>query len=172
MKKTFILLSIFYLVVNFTFSQSLTPDLVKSISFQKPNDNIASNLFIGTMGESFKISFDVLSGFEYDLYYEIEHCDFDWEKSGLLKSEYLQGFDDVKIENYFSSFNTYQIYTHYNINFPNPNTSFKKSGNYIIKILDEFGEELFRRKFIKTYQLLDRKLKGPEILNLFMKSKL
>ena len=148
MKKTFILLSIFYLVVNFTFSQSLTPDLVKSISFQKPNDNIASNLFIGTIGESFKISFDILSGFEYDLYYEIEHCDFDWEKSELLKSEYLQGFDDVKIENYFSSFNTYQIYTHYNINFPNPNTSFKKSGNYIIKILDEFGEELFRRKFI------------------------
>ena len=47
MKKTFILLSIFYLVVNFTFSQSLNPNLVKSISFQKPNDNIASNHFIG-----------------------------------------------------------------------------------------------------------------------------
>ena len=122
------------MVLNFSFSQSLTPDLVKSISFQKPNDNIASNLFIGTIGESFKISFDILSGFEYDLYYKIEHCDFDWEKSELLKSEYLQGFDDVKIENYFSSFNTYQIYTHYNINFPNTNTRFKKSGNYIIKI--------------------------------------
>ena len=148
MKKAFILFSIFYLLVNFTFSQSLTPDLVKSISFQKPNDNIASNHFIGTIDESFKISFDILSGFEYDLYYQIEHCDFNWKKSQLLKSEYLQGFDDVKIENYFSSFNTYQIYTHYNLSFPNSNTSFKKSGNYFIKILDEYGEELFRRKFI------------------------
>ena len=148
MKKAFILLSIFYLVVNFTFSQSLSPDVVKSISFQKPNDNIASNHFIGAIGESFKISFDILSGLEHDLYYQIEHCDFNWKKSQLLKSEYLQGFDDLKIENYSSSFNTYQIYTHYNINFPNSNTSFKKSGNYIIKILDEYGMELFRRKFI------------------------
>ncbi len=148
MKKVFILLGIFYLVVNFTFSQSLSPDLVKSISFQKPNDNIASNHFIGAIGESFKISFDILSGFEHDLYYQIEHCDFNWKKSQLLKSEYLQGFDDLKIENYSSSFNTYQIYTHYNINFPNSNTSFKKSGNYIIKILDKYGMELFRRKFI------------------------
>ena len=63
------------------------------------------------------MSFDVLSGIEYDLYYVIEHCDFDWKKSQLLKSEYLQGFDDVKIEDYYSSFNTYQIYTHYKINF-------------------------------------------------------
>ena len=135
-------------MMKFTFSQSLSNELVKSISFQKPNDNISSNLFIGTIGESFRISFDILSGYEYDLYYQIEHCDFNWEKSQLLKSEYMLGFDDVKIENYSSSFNTYQIYTHYNINFPNSNTRFKKSGNYIIKILDEFGEELFRRKFI------------------------
>jgi len=134
--------------MKLTFSQSLSNELVKSISFQKPNDNISSNLFIGTIGESFRISFDILSGYEYDLYYQIEHCDFNWEKSQLLKSEYMLGFDDVKIENYSSSFNTYQIYTHYNINFPNSNTRFKKSGNYIIKILDEFGEELFRRKFI------------------------
>ena len=134
--------------MKFTFSQSLSNELVKSISFQKPNDNISSNLFIGTIGESFRISFDILSGYEYDLYYQIEHCDFNWEKSQLLKSEYMLGFDDVKIENYSSSFNTYQIYTHYNINFPNSNTRFKKSGNYIIKILDEFGKELFRRKFI------------------------
>ena len=135
-------------MVNFAISQPLTPELVKSISFQKINDNIASNHFIGEIGESFKISFDVLSGFEYDLYYQIEHCDFNWKKSQLLKSEYLLGFDDVKIENYYSSFNTYQIYTHYNVNFPNSNTKFKKSGNYIIKILDEYGEELFSRKFI------------------------
>ena len=94
------------------------------------------------------MSFDILSGLEHDLYYVIEHCDFNWEKSQLIKSEYIQGFDDVKIDNYSSSFNTYQIYTHYNISFPNSNTSFKKSGNYIIKIIDEYGDEIFRRKFI------------------------
>ena len=148
MKKKFILLAALLLSLKFTFSQSINPDLVKSIYFQKQNENKFSNIFVGTINESFLFSFDILSGFEQDLYYSIEHCDFDWEKSQLLKSEYLNGFDDVKIDNISSSFNTYQIYTHYKISLPNSNTSFKKSGNYIIKILDEYGEELFRRKFI------------------------
>ena len=100
------------------------------------------------MGKALKYPLIFYPGFEHDLYYQIEHCDFNWKKSQLLKSEYLQGFDDLKLRKLFSSFNTYQIYTHYNINFPNPNTSFKKSGNYIIKILDEYVMELFRRKFI------------------------
>ena len=148
MKKRFVLLSALFLSFKFIFSQSINPDHVKSISFQKQNENKYSNLFVGTINERFSLSFDILSGLEHDLYYAIEHCDFDWEKSQLIKSEYIQGFDDVKIDNYSSSFNTYQIYTNYNISFPNSNTSFKKSGNYIIKIVDEYGDEIFRRKFI------------------------
>ena len=148
MKKRFVLLSALFLSFKFIFSQSINPDHVKSISFQKQNENKYSNLFVGTINERFSLSFDILSGLEHDLYYVIEHCDFDWKKSQLIKSEYIQGFDDVKIDNYSSSFNTYQIYTHYNISFPNSNTSFKKSGNYIIKIIDEYGDEIFRRKFI------------------------
>ena len=148
MKKRFVLLSALFLSFKFIFSQSINPDNVKSISFQKQNENKFSNIFIGTINEKFSLSFDILSGLEHDLYYVIEHCDFNWEKSQLIKSEYIQGFDDVKIDNYSSSFNTYQIYTHYKISFPNSNTSFKKSGNYIIKIIDEYGDEIFRRKFI------------------------
>ena len=148
MKKRFVLLSALFLSFKFIFSQSINPDNVKSISFQKQNENKFSNIFVGTINEKFSLSFDILSGLEHDLYYVIEHCDFNWEKSQLIKSEYIQGFDDVKIDNYSSSFNTYQIYTHYNISFPNSNTSFKKSGNYIIKIIDEYGNEIFRRKFI------------------------
>ena len=148
MKKRFVLLTALFLSFKFIFSQSINPDNVKSISFQKQNENKFSNIFVGTINEKFSLSFDILSGLEHDLYYIIEHCDFNWEKSQLIKSEYIQGFDDVKIDNYSSSFNTYQIYTHYNISFPNSNTSFKKSGNYIIKILDEYGDEIFRRKFI------------------------
>jgi hypothetical protein len=148
MKKRFVLLTALFLSFKFIFSQSINPDNVKSISFQKQNENKFSNIFVGTINEKFSLSFDILSGLEHDLYYVIEHCDFDWEKSQLIKSEYIQGFDDVKIDNYSSSFNTYQIYTNYNISFPNSNTSFKKSGNYIIKIVDEYGDEIFRRKFI------------------------
>ena len=69
-------------------------------------------------------------------------------ETSVQKSEYLQGFDDVKIDTYYSSFNTYQIYTHYKLNIPNNDLRITKSGNYVISFFDEYGEELFQRKFI------------------------
>ncbi len=111
MNKIFCFISIIYLSHLNTMSQEISPEMIQSILFQKNNENKASSLIIGSVSDTFNISFDVLSGIEYDLYYVIEHCDFNWEKSNILKSEYISGFDDVKIEDYSSSFNTYQIYT-------------------------------------------------------------
>ena len=148
MFKIFCLVLVFFFTSQNILSQDISAEMIHSISFQKQGENKSSNFLIGKINDRFLISFDVLSGIEYDLYYIIDHCDYNWEKSKLLKSEYIEGFDDVKITNYTSSFNTYQIYTNYNITFPNSNTSVKKSGNYIIRIFDEYGEELFNRKFI------------------------
>ncbi len=148
MNKVFCILSLIIFTQLNTFSQEISSKMINSISFSKPNENKLSNFIIAALDEEFSVSFDVLSGIEYDLYYTIDHYDFDWKKSELLKSEFIQGFDEVKINNYTSSFNTYQIYTNYNITFPNSETSLKKSGNYIVRILDEYGDELFNRKFI------------------------
>ena len=148
MFRIFCLILVFFFTFQNILSQDISAEMIHSISFQKQGENKSSNFLIGKINDRFLISFDVLSGIEYDLYYIIEHCDYNWEKSKLLKSEYIEGFDDVKITNYTSSFNTYQIYTNYNITFPNSNTSVKKSGNYIIRIFDEYGQELFNRKFI------------------------
>ena len=148
MFKIYCLVLVFFFTSQNILSQDISAEMIHSISFQKQGENKSSNFLIGKINDRFLISFDVLSGIEYDLYYIIDHCDYNWEKSKLLKSEYIEGFDDVKITNYTSSFNTYQIYTNYNITFPNSNTSVKKSGNYIIRIFDEYGEELFNRKFI------------------------
>ena len=148
MFKIYCLVLVFFFTSQNILSQDISAEMIHSISFKKQGENKSSNFLIGKINDRFLISFDVLSGIEYDLYYIIDHCDYNWEKSKLLKSEYIEGFDDVKITNYTSSFNTYQIYTNYNITFPNSNTSLKKSGNYIIRIFDEYGEELFNRKFI------------------------
>ena len=102
MNKIFCLISILFLPHLNTMSQDISPDMIQSILFKKNNENKASSLMIGSVNEQFHISFDVLSGIEYDLYYVIEHCDFNWEKSNILKSEYISGFDDVKIEDYSS----------------------------------------------------------------------
>ncbi len=121
------------------------PYNIKTISFVQ-NEQNAIPVF--RFGDGFSFQFDDLYGNEANYYYTITHCDYDWKPSQLAKSEYLNGFDDQRIQNYTNSFNTLQIYSHYKIAFPNRLTQFRVSGNYVIKILNDDKEVVFSRKFI------------------------
>ena len=101
-----------------------------------PIINLNSNDFVN-------ISFDDLTH-EYHRYcYKIEHCESNWQtSSSLFESDYIDGFalgntiDDVQ-----ESTNTVQLYTHYNISFPNNKCRPKISGNYRVTIYDENDEK-------------------------------
>ena len=122
------------------------PDYIKTIIF-KSNTN-QSQLPILKLSERLRLEFDVLNGDEADFYYIITHYNFDWTPSNLMKSEYLQGFDNLRIIDYDNSFNTYQIYSHYRLQIPNQQTRLKLSGNYMIHIYNEYEELMFSRKFM------------------------
>jgi len=131
-------------------SETPPPDYIKSITI-RGNTN-ESQLPIIRLGEGFRLEFDALNGDEDDFYYKIEHYNFDWTRSSLMKPEYLQGFDNQRIFDYENSFNTYQIYSHYNLRVPNNQTKrLLKTGNYMIKIFNDDDELMFSRKFI-VYQ--------------------
>ena len=49
---------------------------------------------------------------------------YDWTPSNLFQNEYLNGFDNIRIENYQTSFNTLQPYTNYKLKLPNDQTEF------------------------------------------------
>ena len=95
---------IFYL----SFFLSLTILYSKSKKISETNPFIKTVIFSGgsfnsqfpiiNMNESLFLSFDDVSGDENFYYYKIIHCDFDWNRSKLLKSEYLEGSDDNLIE--------------------------------------------------------------------------
>lgn len=122
------------------------PEYIKTITF-KSNTN-ESELPILKLNERLLLEFDVLNGNEDDFYYVIEHYNYDWTPSNLRKPEYMQGFDNQRIFNYDNSFNTYQIYSHYRLQIPNQQTRLKVTGNYMIKIFDDYGELMFSRKFM------------------------
>ena len=122
------------------------PDDIKTISFGT-SDN-AYGLPIVNLNEKLYLEFDVLNNLEEDFYYTIEHFDYDWTPSQLMKTEYLSGMDNLRIVNYINSFNTYQIYSHYELEIPNSQTRLKASGNYIIKIYDDYDDLVFSRKFM------------------------
>jgi len=118
---------------------------IKTVSFVQNNQNVVP---IFQLGDAFQLQFDDLFGNDASYFYEIIHCDYNWNPSDLQKRDYLQGFDNQRIQESSSSFNCLQIYTHYRLNLPNSNTQLKISGNYILKILNEDKEVVFSRKFI------------------------
>ena len=123
------------------------PDFIKTITFK--SNTTQGQLPILKLGEALKLEFDALNGNEEDFYYVIEHFNFDWTPSPLVKSEYLKGLDNQRIITYDNSFNTYQIYSHYTLTIPNAQTrGLLKSGNYMISIYDDYEELMFSRKFM------------------------
>lgn len=126
------------------------PDYIKTITFKSSTPE--SQLPILRLGEYLVLEFDAINANEDDFYYTIEHYNFDWTPSVLVKNEYIDGFDNQRIVNYENSFNTYQIYSHYKLTIPNKQTRrIKKTGNYMIKIYDDYDELVFSRKFM-VYQ--------------------
>ena len=127
------------------------PYNIKTVSFVQNGQN-AIPMF--RLGDSFQFMFDDLYGNEANYFYTLTHCDYDWKPSQLAKAEYINGFDDQRIQDYTNSLTTLQLYSHYRLSFPNRFTQFRVSGNYIIKILNDDKEVVFSKKFILYEELV------------------
>ena len=121
-------------------------DFLKSIHFL--DENPQRQFPIIGLNESFTLVFDDLLAQDNDYYYRIKHFNADWSPSDLFPNQYLKGFDNLRLDNFRSSFNTLQRYTHYELTLPNTNTSFLVSGNYMIEIYNAYDELMFSRKFL------------------------
>ncbi len=150
MGKILLVFSLFLAANPYVFAQVdeiPPPEYIRTVQFKGSTSQ--SQLPIIRLGERLQMSFDALNGEEADYYYVIQHYNFDWTESDLSKGEYLNGFDDVRIETYENSLNTLQIFSHYYLNIPNRETrAITKSGNYLITIYNDDGHPVFSRKFM------------------------
>ena len=119
---------------------------IKSIVFKNQTSEI--QFPVQKLGEPFELHFDDLNADERNYYYKIKYFNHDWTPSNLFQNEYLKGFDNLRIENYQTSFNTLQPYTHYQLDLPNDQTEFLISGNYLLEIYNESDKMVFSRRFM------------------------
>ena len=122
------------------------PEYIKSIVLRPLQTNNYTPII--KLGERFILEFDDLNGDQQEYTYKIEHYDYNWQPSGLIATEYINGYASDRIREYEDSFNSFQPYTYYYLQLPNDNTRIKLSGNYVITILNEAEEIVFARPFI------------------------
>lgn len=86
----------------------------------------------------------------------IVHCDYKWNPSDLMISEYLSGFYDLNLLNFQYSVNTLQKYTHYSILFPTPSMQLLRSGNYIVYVYQDGNKN--KLVLSKRFMVFDNKV--------------
>ncbi|MBC3757294.1 DUF5103 domain-containing protein [Hyunsoonleella sp. SJ7] len=146
--KFSIVFCFFFLCLNAQVEEVNPPDYIKSITF-KSTSSALGELPILKLGETFYLEFDALVSNEPDFYYKIEHYDYDWKESILVRTEFILGVDNFRIQDYRNSFNTFQIYSHYRLTLPNQQTKrLLVSGNYMISIFDRDDNLVFSRKLM------------------------
>jgi hypothetical protein len=107
-------------------------------------------------GQSLQLEFDDLRAGAKNYQYKVVHCDFYWQPSDLVASDYVQGFDELQIDDFEYSFNTKQAFTHYEAVFPNDMLQFKLSGNYVVVVsdIDQPEVPILSRRFVVFEQLV------------------
>jgi hypothetical protein len=156
MAKRFIFFFWATLFYNSVISQAVTetvpPYNIKTVTFVQSKNNVIP---IFRLGESLELNFDDLFGNEEDYYYTLTHYNYNWTQSELAKSEYIDGLDNQRIQDYENSFNTLQLYSHYRLSFPNKFGRIIKSGNYLVSVYNNHKDLVFSKKFIVYEELAD-----------------
>lgn len=100
--------------------------------------------------DKLQLSFDDLDADRKTYNYTLIHCDASWNPTNMVHSDYLLGFHDELITDYKFSFNSIQRYTHFNLVFPTEGIKITKSGNYIIKVFQDYDDQnvVLTRRFL------------------------
>lgn len=132
---------LFLFVGSFIFGQN-----IKSVQLFNPQTNDETPII--KFGEQLILRFDDLDNSSQIYRYTIKHLDRNWQDDGLFFTEYATGKLNGLIDDFKYSFNTYQPYTHYTLNFPNKEIQPKISGNFeLIVYKDSVKKPLFTKRF-------------------------
>lgn len=110
---------------------------IRTLQMRAPADPMPLPVIIMGTDDQLIFSFDHLADDRQYFRYEIVHCNANWQPSGLIDSEIVDGFNQGDIEYYDYSGAVTNRYVHYSLAFPNENMTPKISGNYLLRVFRE-----------------------------------
>ena len=145
LKLTFTIIALFY----FTISKgtcsapqeenAITKSNIKTVKICKTGDQLIDPIIELGSNESITLCFDDLSDNSTSYAYTIIHCDKYWNESGLIISDYTDGFETNPINNYQNSVGASVPYIHFTVQIPNYEVKVRISGNYVIRVFDIYN---------------------------------
>ncbi len=123
---------------SFTIEQQFVRvDEVKSVQFYRSRNEQNPPIIELNSGDRLKLTFDALTDFSMQYRIEFTHHDKDWRRSILLPEEYLSGLQELYITGGRRNLLNRPSYFSYSTEFPNRNTSFRVSGNYLMHVYEQ-----------------------------------
>lgn len=138
-------LSLFFVIVQGIYAQGRPVDTmtgvfdesIRSLQVRFDGDDFAPPVVVLNSPQKISISFDCLSEDRDYFRYSLQHCTTGWQPSGLVDSEFLDGFNEGLVEDFDYSRGTLVHYVHYNLTIPNEQVAPTISGNYLLKVYRE-----------------------------------
>lgn len=145
---------IFIFIQSFSFANDKVD--IRSIQLYPEGNEIGYPILaLNQQRKPLVLKFDYLGDDAPYFTYKIEHHSANWEKSQLSPLQYIKGFSSGDISDFEFSLNTRTLYTHYKFEFPNVNTKFLVSGNYVISVYGKGKREpLFEKQFMVSEQIV------------------
>ncbi len=138
---------------------------VNNVGIVRITSPLSTNEFqnpITRLGNPITISFDLLEEDYSFLTAKIFHCNADWTKSVLSNLEFLDEYNEFRINQYEFSQNTEIPYTQYSVTIPGT----KKTGNYILAIYEGSSPILSRRFMVFEQKCqVDAEIRRSDIVN-------
>jgi hypothetical protein len=131
-----------------------TSPAIKSVRFHKLGEPFSYPIIALNSNQQLTLSFDETGTTIRDYYYTVELCNQNWEPAGLMKTEYYRGKERLLIEDFRRSFNTTFDYVHYQLIFPQNQNNVLLSGNYLLKVYQNYDDEdpVIVRRFMVSEQ--------------------
>ncbi len=114
---------------------------IKSLQVSVDGDAFAPDVIVLGTPDRIRLEFDHLAEDREYFRYSLQHCDARWQPSGLVDSEFLDGFNEGRIEDYDYSRATTVHYVHYSLTIPNEEVAPTISGNYLLTVYKEDDPE-------------------------------
>jgi len=152
----FLLSSIFCFGQPENYMDKIYSSNIKSVQFFPKGWNFSNPVLLLGEEDQLLLRFDDLTEEIRNYNYQIVHCDFNWQPSGLLESEYMTGFPENEIFDYAQSINTTVPYVNYQLLIPNDNVQLKVSGNYALIVYQDHHSD--QPILVKRFYITENKV--------------